>query len=413
MAIRFSLAGNAGERGFEAQVDRAVEMETLGYEGIFFSESLMSGLDPFQVLTVAALRTSRIKLGTAIMTMTFREPVVLANQAATLNEISEGRAILGLGTGDGTTYTMARTAMPLERFATGVRMIRELVNGRTIHVPEGKEREAGDLPLRAGRFPVPVWVAAAGPRALRTAGKVADGVILGSGFDLRVVDWAKEQIAQGAREVGRDPDEIELIGAGIVCVDDEPIVLHSLREQFERELVAYEIEVAEGAAAVAIVETARRREVGLIVVGTRGLARATRAELGSVARRVATDADCSVRVARPRAPLTGPQSTSGMGSSVGDEARRPRGRVGEAAVEGGTALGGERTAREYDTVLLAALPLSLDIRAQTDAGKPTVAADPEGRIAAVYRDAARHMAARLWQVAREASAAPTIDVLED
>ncbi|HET7008429.1 MAG TPA: LLM class flavin-dependent oxidoreductase, partial [Candidatus Binatia bacterium] len=105
--MRFSLAGNAGERGYQAQIERAVEAEELGYDGIFFSESLMSGLDPFQVLTAAALRTRRIKLGTAIMTMTFREPLVLANQAATLNEISQGRAILGLGTGDGTTYTLA------------------------------------------------------------------------------------------------------------------------------------------------------------------------------------------------------------------------------------------------------------------------------------------------------------------
>ena len=221
MAIRFSLAGNAGERGYQAQVERAVEMEELGYEGIFLSESLMSGLDPFQVLTAAALRTGRIKLGTAIMTMTFREPVVLANQAATLNEISRGRAILGLGHRRRHDLHDRAHGSPADRFADGVRVIRELVNGRTIHIPKGKEREAGDLPLRAGRFPVPVWVAAAGPRALRTAGRVADGVILGSGFDLRVVDWAKEQVAQGAREAGRDPSEIELIGAGIVCVDDD------------------------------------------------------------------------------------------------------------------------------------------------------------------------------------------------
>ena len=57
MAIRFSLAGNAGERGFHDQVERAALMEELGYHGIFFSESLMSGLDPFQVLAVAAMRT--------------------------------------------------------------------------------------------------------------------------------------------------------------------------------------------------------------------------------------------------------------------------------------------------------------------------------------------------------------------
>lgn len=220
MALRFSLAGNAAERSFKDQVERAALMEELGYNGIFFSESLMSGLDPFQVLALAAMRTNRIKLGTAIMTMTFREAVVLANQSATLNEISNGRAILGLGTGDGTTYTMARTAVPLAKFEEGCRIIRELVNGRTIHISRGKERQAGDIPLRAGKFPVPIWVAAAGPRALRTAGRVADGVILGCGFDLRVLKWAREQIALGARDVGRDPEAIEYVGAGIACVDE-------------------------------------------------------------------------------------------------------------------------------------------------------------------------------------------------
>ncbi len=221
MALRFSLAGNAGERSFQDQIQRAVLMEKLGYDGIFFSESLMSGLDPFQLLAVAATRTQRIKLGTAVMTMTFREAVVLANQSATLNEISSGRAVLGLGTGDGTTYTMARTAVPLAKFEEGARIIRELVNGRTIHIAKGKEREAGDIPLRAGRFPVPIWIAAAGPRALRTAGRVADGVILGCGFDLRVLQWAREQVALGARDAGRNPDEIEYVGAGIACVDDD------------------------------------------------------------------------------------------------------------------------------------------------------------------------------------------------
>lgn len=228
MSIRFSLAGNAGERGLEGQVERAVWAEELGYTGIFFSESLMSGLDPFQTLAVAATRTHRIRLGTAIMTMTFREPVVIANQAATLNEISNGRAILGLGTGDGTTYTMARTATPLTKFEEGVRVIRELVNGRTIHVPAGKERAAGDIPLRAGKFPVPVYVAATGPRSLRMAGRVADGVILGAGFDLRVLQWAREQVASGAREVGRDPDEIAYVGAGIMCVDEDRNRAHEL-----------------------------------------------------------------------------------------------------------------------------------------------------------------------------------------
>jgi len=59
------------------------------------------------------------------------------------------------------------------------------------------------------------------------------------------------------------------------------------------------------------------------------------------------------------------------------------------------------------------LPLASEIRAQTDSGNPTVAADPQGRIAQIYRDAARRLAARLWQIARTAAAGPTISVSDD
>lgn len=75
--------------------------------------------------------------------------------------------------------------------------------------------------------------------------------------------------------------------------------------------------------------------------------------------------------------------------------------------------GGERIARDYGTVLLGQLPLDPRIREQTDAGQPTVIADPEGRAAGLYRDAARHMAARLWQNARTAAGTPTISISDD
>lgn len=218
MAVSFSIAGNAGQKTIEAEVSRAVLAEKLGYEGIFVSEGL-TGHDPFQIFALASTRTSRIKLGTAIMTLSFREPAVIASQAATLNEISDGRVIVGMGTGDGTTYTMGRTATPLARFEDSIRTLRDLVNGKTIRVPANKERKEGEVGLQSGRFPVPVYVASAGPRSLRVAGRVADGVILGVGFDTRTLDWAIAQIRLGAQDVGRDPAEIELMGSGIMCVD--------------------------------------------------------------------------------------------------------------------------------------------------------------------------------------------------
>lgn len=220
MAVLFSLAGNPGTRQIDAEIERFKLAEELGYGGLFLSESLMSGPDPFQVMALAAMQTKKIRLGTAIMTLSFREPAVIANSAATLNDISSGRVVLGLGTGDGTTYTMGRTATPLSVFERSARTLHDLLNGKPIAVPKNKEREAGKVPLKAGRFPVPLYIAATGPRSLRVAGRVADGVIMGVGFDMGAFAWARERIAEGAAEVGRSVDEIELMGAGIMCVDE-------------------------------------------------------------------------------------------------------------------------------------------------------------------------------------------------
>jgi ATP-binding protein involved in chromosome partitioning len=72
--------------------------------------------------------------------------------------------------------------------------------------------------------------------------------------------------------------------------------------------------------------------------------------------------------------------------------------------------GGARIARECGAPLLAELPLAMEIREQADGGTPTVAADPEGAVAGVYRDAARHLAARLWGARRAQSGASDIQI---
>jgi ATP-binding protein involved in chromosome partitioning len=66
--------------------------------------------------------------------------------------------------------------------------------------------------------------------------------------------------------------------------------------------------------------------------------------------------------------------------------------------------GGQRMAEQYDVSFLGALPLDIQIREDADGGKPTVVADPEGRIAGIYRDIARRVSARLSQQAKEYSA---------
>ena len=75
--------------------------------------------------------------------------------------------------------------------------------------------------------------------------------------------------------------------------------------------------------------------------------------------------------------------------------------------------GGARIAEAFHTPLLGALPLTLSIREQADGGNPTVAADPDGAVAAIYRRAARHMAARLWELGGSTGSGPKISMTDD
>ncbi len=209
--VRFSI--HTSIRKVSQALDYCRQAEALGYEAMFIADSQMNCLDPFQALALCARETKRLRLGTAVTNMVYRDPPVLAGSAATLNEISEGRAILGLGTGDGPVYTLGRKPTPMAKFEEGLATMRTLLQRKPADFPAGK------VALQIGRVPVPMYVSAEGPKGLQVAGKFADGVILGGGVDLRVLEWAKRKIAAGAAEAGRSPADIELVAACMICID--------------------------------------------------------------------------------------------------------------------------------------------------------------------------------------------------
>ena len=182
---------------------------------MYLGSSQLSTPEPFQVLACCAVATSRIKLGTAVTNMVYQEPTVLAGSAATLSEISDGRAVLGLGTGDGPVYAMGRKATRLKEFEEGIRTIRMLLRGGVLETPTSRVRVNYRL------VPAPVYLSMEGPRGLRLAGRVADGVFLGSGVEPRAVGWALARIAECAAEAGRSPDEIATVAAGMVCIKED------------------------------------------------------------------------------------------------------------------------------------------------------------------------------------------------
>lgn len=217
--MNFCLHSSA--RTVQEAVARAKRAEELGFEAIFFADSQMNNVDPYQVMAMCAVNTRRLRFGTAVTNMVYRDPTITANSFATLNEISQGRAIIGMGTGDGPVYSLGRNATKLVDFENGVRVIRDLLHDRGIDVPKSKERAGGNVQLKIGKRPVPIYISAEGPKTLRVAGRVCDGVILGTGFDTQVTAWARRHIAEGAKEEGRNLEEIDIMPAGMIVVDDD------------------------------------------------------------------------------------------------------------------------------------------------------------------------------------------------
>jgi 5,10-methylenetetrahydromethanopterin reductase len=215
--MKFSLHSlHGGVKNIDEIHKRAKRAEELGYDGIFLGESHLSSIDSFQTLASCAMITNRVLLGIAVTNMVFRHPTVLAGAAASLNEISRGRAILGLGTGDGPVYGQGLKATPLKEFEEGVNLIRHLVQGNPASFPTGKVGIGFTI-----NKPAAIYVSAEGPKGLQLAGRSADGVILGTGFDLRVYEWAKQKIRAGTAQAGRNESDIAVIAAGMLCVRDD------------------------------------------------------------------------------------------------------------------------------------------------------------------------------------------------
>lgn len=178
-------------------VEAAELAEETGYQAVFAPE--IGAREAFSALVALADRTERIWLATGVAPLGSRDPRRMAMEAATLHELSRGRAVLGLG-----------SRKPIGATREEIRAIRELLAGEEpkVETEEGT-LSVGALDLAPTR--IPVYLAALGPRMTELAGEVADGVILNWATPERV-HRARGEIERGAAREGRDP-------AGVtVCV---------------------------------------------------------------------------------------------------------------------------------------------------------------------------------------------------
>lgn len=150
--------------------------EELGFDGAWVADHYFHR-DASGALALMAAGTSRISLGTAVMSPLLRHPALLASMAASLNEISDGRFVLGVGAGGYEFTSELGIAMrrPLALTRETVEILRGLVGGRAD--VDGDTFHAHGAALRFTASASPVYLAARGPKMLRLAGEVADGVI--------------------------------------------------------------------------------------------------------------------------------------------------------------------------------------------------------------------------------------------
>src|SRR6476659_9064123 len=176
-----------------------------GYGWLFDSHVLWR--DPYPLLTVMALNTSTMRLGTCVTNPATRDPSVTASALATLDEISGGRRDLGIGRGDSARRVLGKAPITMAHTEEAVRVIRALVAGESIEY----EGTTPHFPWTGG-WTLPVWIAGYGPMALAMTGRIADGIILQLA-DPDLIRWFVGQVRDAASAAGRDPSSIKVQAA--------------------------------------------------------------------------------------------------------------------------------------------------------------------------------------------------------
>lgn len=190
------------------------QAEQAGFDYAWLFDSHVLWLEPYPLLTMMALATTHMRLGTCVTNPAVRDPTVTASLLATLNVISGGRMDLGIGRGDSSRRVLGKKPTTLAELETAVQCIRQLAAGEQV--------DYNSEPIRMlwAKGDLPAWIAGYGPKALELTGRIADGVILQLA-DPHLIEWCLGFVRRGALAVGRDPASIKVMAAAPVWVSDD------------------------------------------------------------------------------------------------------------------------------------------------------------------------------------------------
>ena len=176
----------------------------------------------FSVAGALAMATSTIALGIGVINPFTRHPVLSAMEAASLDSLSRGRAMVAVGAAN-RLWMETRMGIPYEKPITAVRECAQIMKGL---ISQGSltyhgslfQADGVELEFDRQRPDLPVYLGVKGDRALETAGEVADGLLISAGCTLEYISYARERVARGAERAGRRPEDIRIAAYLPCCI---------------------------------------------------------------------------------------------------------------------------------------------------------------------------------------------------
>lgn len=223
-------------RSLETALQRVERAEGLGYESVYTTH--IAGRDSLTVLAAYASRTERIRLGTGVLPIYSRTPVATAQAAATIDELSAGRMVLGLGVAHQVTvenWFGSTIGKPVAEMREYVNAVRAMFRGE--EPPLGEKfptrfRFMGYEP----RPDLPVYVAALSPAMLRLAGEIGDGVMLWLCNPEYIRDVVVPEVTKGRERAGKALEGFDIVAAVPAAVTDDP---DTARASLRSDLIPY------------------------------------------------------------------------------------------------------------------------------------------------------------------------------
>ncbi len=223
-------------RDLDRALDRVRRAEELGYESAYVTH--IAARDSLTVLTRYATVTERIRLGTGVLPIFSRTPASTAQTAATIDEISDGRMVLGIGVSHRVTvenWFDAEIAKPVTQMREYAGIVRAILNGEEPPAGEFFNSKFGFMGYPP-RPELPIYIAALSPNMLQLAGEIADGVMLWLCNPQYIRETVIPQVRRGRERAGKALDGFDVVAAVPVGVTDDS---DAARNAFRKDLIPY------------------------------------------------------------------------------------------------------------------------------------------------------------------------------